>query len=134
MAEELDASAGRSDYIFSAQTLVTTVLSKYIGEARVECAAYEFAADLSSAVISFNYSVDGTPVSRGADNYAATVKYSGGDIVRVELNIRTYTYTGTQVTPLPEAQAAALASVSGGMPALFYEDIEGSGSYNWLLM
>lgn len=133
LSEDLMDTAGKSKYIEQAQSLVSSVILPYSGVGRLTYSGCDLSSSPSTTLVTFNYTLDGVPVTLGAGGSAVTVKYSGGDIIRVEMKLRTYTYTGTQESPLPENQAAALASVTGGFPVLFYEDKESSGSYNWLL-
>lgn len=134
LGEKIDADAPKHVYFEQAEALANDVLSRYIGEGKLVCTGGEFSTNPATAVIYLGYNVGGVPVSFTGERYAAKVKFSGGDVVRVELTVREYSLTGTTEAPLPETQAVALASGSGGFPVLFFEDAEGSSGYKWLLL
>lgn len=134
LSEELDADAAKYVYIEQAELLANTAMADYIGVGKLVCTGSEFSSNPSAAVIYLGYTVNGIPVCFTGDRYAAKIKYSGGDIVRAELTLREFGLTGATENPLPEIQAVALASGSGGLPALFYEDAESGGAYKWQLL
>lgn len=86
----------------------------------------------SDCSVSFGQFIDGIPVTLNGDADIATYKISGGSIVRIEINLRSYTLSKLSSTiPLPEKQTAALVGETGGSPVLIYVDDNGSTHVSW---
>lgn len=121
-----------TDCIYAAGELVRNTAGSNCGEAEVSLTDIDFNGK-ESYTFTFGYSINGIPVKLMNSRECAVVSVIGGNIVRAELTLHYYSLHNQSLSPLPEAQAAVLASHKDGNPLLVYEDSADNISLAWIL-
>ena len=88
----------------TARQLVETAAGSICGDARLYLSGLTRQEDVT--VCTFGYLVSGIPVALDGD--AASVTFSGRSVVQLEVQVMTFTLSGSTLYPLPVAQAAAV--------------------------
>jgi len=118
--------------VYAAGQLVRSTLGIFCGAAETGLIDIESSDTGSGYTLTFGYYVNGVPVRLQDTGWCARIKVSGNYIVRAELYFRSYEPKSSSLSPLPERQAAVLASKDGGEPLLVYDDGENIG-WSWIL-
>jgi len=121
-----------AESIYAAGQLVRSTLGTLCGAAETGLIDIERNETGSGYMLTFGYYVNGVPVQLQDTGWCARIRVSGNYIVRAELCFRSYELKSSYLSPLPERQAAVLASKDGGEPMLVYDDGE-SISWSWIL-
>ncbi|MEA4894118.1 MAG: hypothetical protein VB064_02530 [Oscillospiraceae bacterium] len=121
-----------TDCISACSKIVKNSIGQISGEGVTELVNVSNLSSPSSCIISFGYYVDGIPVTLPNGKNAASFQILDGKIVKAELYLRSYTFPGETIVPLPEEQAAAIAKSTGGEPLLTYEDKGDSVAFTWI--
>lgn len=116
--------------VYAAGQLVRSTLGNFCGAA--ETGLIDIERNDTGYMLTFGYYVNGLPVQLQGSGWCARIRVSGDYIVRAELYFRGYELKGDSLSPLPERQAAVLASKDGGEPLLVYDDGETVGC-SWIL-
>lgn len=113
------------------QTTLRLTEGRGEGQIRLTEAVYE--EDGETYTVRFDYFIDGMPVCL-AQGSAAEYTVSQGKILRAQVYLRQYHFTGETQTALPTAQAAALIQACGGKELVrVYEDSGESVTVSWLI-
>ncbi|MFB0921158.1 MAG: hypothetical protein QMB62_09790 [Oscillospiraceae bacterium] len=121
-----------TDCIAACSDIVSNSISLTSGDGVAELVRVSNVSSPSSCTVNFGYFVNGIPVTLPGNKYAASFQISDGAIVKAELYLRSYTFPGGTIVPLPEKQAAVIAEIEGGEPVLTYEDKTDSVSCTWI--
>jgi len=112
------ASRGEGEIIEQARRIVEETLGKVCGAAEVFYEAIE-EAEGDSVSVYFRYYIAGGSMYLPEDRYAARIAIASGTITDLDINFRSFTFTGDYNVLLPERQALAAA---GGEFLLYYSD------------
>ena len=93
---------------------------RYAGQAEILLTGVSFDGE-DEYTVTFDYCIGGIPL-RLTDGSAAQIRLRGGQLVQMNLVLRSYVLTGGTETLLPMRQAAAIANASGVSPTLVYAD------------
>jgi len=116
----------------TALRLAGTVLDSYGGEYPLFCAGQRYTPGTDEYTVQFDYMADGIPVRPGGES-AVTVTVRGDTVVRMSALLCAF-QRGERVSPLPELQAAAVVTASGGgEPMLVYELYGGVAAPGWAI-
>jgi len=106
------------EIIEQARRIVAETLGKVCGAAEIFYETIDQLEDGSHSVY-FGYYIAGGSIYLPDDRYAARIAITSGVVTDLEINFRSYSYTGGQTVLLPERQALAAA---GGEFLLYYSD------------
>ncbi len=113
------------------QTTLRLTEGRGEGQIRLTEAIYE--EDGETYTVRFDYFIDGMPVCL-TQGSAAEYTVSHGKILRAQVYLRQYHFTGETQTALPTTQAAALVAACGGRELVrVYEDSGESVTVSWLI-
>ena len=121
-----------TDCIAACSDIVSNSIGLTCGDGATALVMVSHVSSPSSCTVNFGYFINGIPVTLPGNEYAATFQISDGAIVKAELYLRNYTFSGGTVMPLPEKQASVIAETKGGEPVLTYEDKTDSVSCTWI--
>lgn len=120
------------DCIALANSIAQQSIGSMCGEATIGLIGISNPDIPASCTLYFGYFIDGVPVQLSGGASALRAQISSGAVVRVDMVYRSYAYTGEALLPLPEKQACAIASLTGGEPLLRYEDKSDGMSAQWV--
>ena len=115
MAQELS----ESEMIESARVIIADTIAGSCGGAEVFFETLEERGSGESSSAYFTYYIAGGRVFLLENEYAATISFTAGVVMELELNFRSFTLSGEYTGLLPERQALAAA---GGEFMLCYSD------------
>ena len=119
--------------IAAAYRIASGLLSSSAGDAALYFAGLEETKD--GYTVSFDYTLNGTPIRFRDGSSAASVTLSDGVITAFSLHCRSYTLSDTALRPLPLTQALAIASDKQGTLGISYVDNgTNSLSISWIVM
>lgn len=125
-----NGEATLTDMVYASGMLVRNMVS-YGGDVETGLLNIE-ETENDGYILTFGYYVNGIPVKLQNTDWCAKVRISGGNIVRAEFYLRSYTVQTTPLSPLPESHAAILAAEAGGEPLLVYTDRTEGMNWSWI--
>lgn len=122
-----------ADIIDSAYRLADRATSPYRGACSLMLSSAEYSEQENEWHISFQYVMNGLVVLLPELRAAAEITVAGGYITGCEIFLRTYSESGESAVPLPEKQAFAMISASGGgEPLLCFADDGNEAKPGWV--
>lgn len=122
----------QADIIDAAYRLTDRATSPYRGECSLMLTSAEYSEKEDAWHISFQYVMKGLIVLLPELRAAAEITVAGGYVTGCEIFLREYSETGESAAPLPEKQAFAMISASGGgEPLLCFADDGSEAKPGW---
>ena len=133
-------SAGESDTLSAAQAieygraLCTATVGADCGEAEVYLSYVWHDTESGSYKLTFDYAVNGLPVSLPDGDGAAELVLTGGVVTYARMVFRQYSFADGTLRPLPSRLSAAVVQASGGGEnVLCYVDDLTKVSADWMI-
>ena len=126
------AHISRAELCAAARSLIGALTQGRIGDAALYLSGIE--AKENSAVVTFDYMVDGTPVRFANGAHAAEVRIEGQSITAFSLRLRRYTLTERDSLLLPLALSRAIAQRYPGceLSVAYIDPFGDSVSASWV--